>query len=57
MTDQEKSLIEQDAIHTRNVKLNFRTLSLEYASKANPMNADVLIQEAQVIYDWLIKEL
>jgi hypothetical protein len=57
MTDQEKLLTEQDAIHAKNAKLNCRTLSLEYASKTTPMSADVLIKEAQVIYDWLIKEL
>lgn len=57
MTDQEKIQAEQDAIHVRNVKLNFRTLALEYSFKLQPIHYDALLAEADKIYDWLIKEL
>lgn len=54
MTEQEKLALELEAKYARN---ECRKLAVEYASKLSPINAGVLIKEAEEIYDWLIKEL
>lgn len=54
MTEQEKLALELEAKYARN---ECRKLAVEYASKLNCANADILIREAETVYNWLIKEL
>lgn len=54
MTEQEKLILEQQDRYERS---ECRKLAIEHASKLGPMNAGLLIKEAEEIYNWLIKEL